>query len=50
MTFIGLAVLVLCIYLEFKVAGFLFKIALWVVVIAVSYWLLAPMAGMPLPF
>jgi hypothetical protein len=50
MTFIGIAVLVLCIYLAFKVAGFMFKMALWVVVIAVVYWLLAPMAGMPLPF
>ncbi len=50
MTFVGIAVLLLCIYLAFKVAGFLFKMALWVVVIAVIYWLAAPYLGMPVLF
>jgi hypothetical protein len=50
MTFLGIAVLLLCVYLAFKVAGFLFKLALWAVAIAVIYWIAAPYAGMPLPF
>ena len=50
MTFVGIAVLLLCIYLAFKVAGFMFKMALWVVVIAVIYWLAAPYLGMPVLF
>jgi len=49
MSFVAIIVLVICIYLAFKVAGFLFKLVMWAVVFGVIYWLAAPYVGMPLP-
>lgn len=40
-----------CLFLFFKMMGFLLKVAVVAVVIGVGYWYLAPHVGMPpLPF
>ncbi|MDR6840949.1 hypothetical protein [Pseudoxanthomonas sacheonensis] len=50
MSWLGMLLIVLGIYLALKVAGFALKLALWVLVIAGVYWLLAPYLGLPVPF
>jgi hypothetical protein len=50
MSIIGIIILIVCIWLFFKVVGSLFKIALVVLAIAVAWYLIAPMLGMPRPF
>ena len=47
MSWIGLAIVLLALYLAFKVAGVLLKLLLWAVVLAGAYWLLAPLLGLP---
>jgi hypothetical protein len=48
-TAIGIILLVLFLYLAIKVVGFALKAAFILALIAVGYWLLAPMLGLPLP-
>lgn len=50
MNWIGWVVLLLALWLAFKVAGVLFRVLLWVLVIGLLYWLLAPLLGLPQPF
>lgn len=50
MSILGIIILIVCIWLFFKVAGALFKVALVVAAIAVAWYLLAPLLGMPRPF
>jgi len=50
MNWIGWIILLLAIWLAFKVAGVVFRVLLWVLVIALLGWLLAPMFGMSTPF
>jgi hypothetical protein len=50
MTWVGILLLIVCIWVAFKVVGVLFKIALWGVVLGGLYWLAAPFLGMPRPF
>lgn len=50
MTIIGWVILLLALWLAFKVAGVLFRVLLWIAVIALLYWLLAPLIGAPRPF
>ena len=50
MNWIGWVILLLALWLAFKVAGVLLRVLLWVVVIALLYWLLAPLLGLPQPF
>ncbi|HVI25159.1 MAG TPA: hypothetical protein VM576_03045 [Xanthomonadaceae bacterium] len=47
MSWIGLAVVLLALYLAFKVAGVLLRLLLWAVVLIGGYWLLAPLLGLP---
>ena len=47
MSWIGLAVVLLALYLAFKVAGVLLKLLLWAVVLVGAYWLLVPLLGLP---
>jgi len=49
MNWLALVVVILGIYLALKVAGFLFKLLLIVIVLGGAYWLLAPHVGLPLP-
>ena len=48
-TVIGVLVLIVCLWLVFKVVGVLFKVALWALIIGGIYWLLAPVFGWPWP-
>ncbi|MCX7041496.1 MAG: hypothetical protein NT117_02155 [Gammaproteobacteria bacterium] len=50
MDIIGILILIVCIWLFFKVVGAFFKIALVIAAIAVAWYLLAPLLGMPRPF
>ena len=50
MSWLGIIVVVVGIYLAIKVAGFALKLALWVLVLGAAYWVLAPYLGLPLPF
>lgn len=47
MTWVGLVVLALALYLAFKVASALLKIVLFVLALAVGYWFVAPALGLP---
>lgn len=49
MSLIAIIVVIICIYLAFKVAGFMFKLLMWALVIGGLYWLAAPYLNMPLP-
>jgi hypothetical protein len=50
MSIVGILILIVCVWLFFKVVGGLFKVALVVLAIAVVWYLVAPMLGMPRPF
>lgn len=50
MSLVGIVLIIVGIYLALKVAGFMLKLAMWVLVIAGVYWLLAPYLELPLPF
>lgn len=47
MSWLGLVAVILGLYLAFKVAGFVLKLALWVLIVVAAYWFLAPMFGWP---
>jgi hypothetical protein len=50
MSWIGIVVAVICLYLAFKVVAFMLKLLLWAIVLGGLYVFLAPMLGMPSPF
>lgn len=50
MSIIGIVILIACIWLFFKVVGSLFKIGIVILAIAIVWYLVAPMLGMPRPF
>ncbi len=47
MSWLGIVLIVVGLYLALKVAGFALKLAMWALVLFGLYWLLAPMLGMP---
>ena len=47
MHIVGWVILLLALWLAFKVAGVLLRVLLWIVVIALLYWMLAPLLGLP---
>ncbi len=47
MSWLGLVVLALALYLAFKVASALLKVVLFVVMLVAGYWFAAPMMGWP---
>jgi hypothetical protein len=47
MSLFGIVLVVLGLYLAFKVAGFVLKLAMWLLVLFGLYWLLAPVFGWP---
>jgi len=49
MNLIGIALVVLCLYLALKVAGFVLKLLFFGLVLFGLYWLLAPLFGWPHP-
>lgn len=47
MSWLGIVLVVLGLYLAFKVAGFFLKLLMWGLVILGVYWLAAPYLGLP---
>jgi len=47
MSWIGVAAIVIGLYLAFKVVSFVLKIAMWGLVLAGVYWVLASVMGWP---
>jgi len=47
MSWLGLVAVIIGLYLAFKVAGFVLKLALWVLIVVAAYWWLAPFFGWP---
>jgi len=50
MSWLGIVLIVLGLYVALKVAGFALKLAMWALVLLGVYWLLAPLLGLPRPF
>lgn len=50
MSITAIVVVIVALYLAFKLAGVVLKLAMWGVVAAALYWLLAPLFGWPWPF
>ena len=49
MDIVAILMVIAGLYLAFKLVGFLLKSAMWLLVIAGLYWLIAPLAGWPMP-
>ena len=47
MSWLGIVVMIIGLYLAFKVVSVVLKIALWLLVIAAGYWFLAPFFDWP---
>ncbi|WP_168199009.1 hypothetical protein [Luteimonas granuli] len=47
MSWLGLVAIIIGLYLAFKVAGMVLKLALWLLIVVAAYWWLAPLFGWP---
>ncbi len=47
MSWIAIIAIILGIWLAIKVVGAAFKLAVWLVVVALAYWFLSPYLGLP---
>jgi hypothetical protein len=47
MSWLGLVAIIIGLYLAFKVAGVVLKLAMWVLIVVAAYWWLAPFFGWP---
>lgn len=50
MDIVALVVVVVALWLAFKLVGLLLRTAMWALVLGGLYWLIAPLAGWPMPF
>jgi hypothetical protein len=50
MSWLGMVIALICLYLAIRVAGFMVKILLLVVVVCGLYWFASSALGLPLPF
>ena len=50
MSWLGIGLVVIGIYLALKVTGFVFKLLMWALVLFGAYWFLAPYLGLPALF
>ncbi|ALN61045.1 MULTISPECIES: hypothetical protein [Lysobacter] len=50
MDIVAIVMVALGLYLAFKLVGFLLKSAMWLLVLAGLYYLIAPLAGWPVPW
>lgn len=50
MSWIGIVIVIIGIWLALKVVGVFFKLAMWALVLFGAYWFLAPLLGLPKPF
>jgi hypothetical protein len=47
MSWLGIVVAVIALYLAFKVVGLVFKLAMWALLLFGLYWFAAPYLGLP---
>ncbi|NLA69234.1 MAG: hypothetical protein GX856_13525 [Gammaproteobacteria bacterium] len=47
MSWLGLVAIIIGLYLAFKVAGVVLRLALWLLIVVAGYWWLAPFLGWP---
>lgn len=47
MSWLGIVIVIIGIWLALKVAGVFFKLLLWLVVALAAWWFIAPYLGMP---
>ncbi|GAB2613308.1 hypothetical protein [Novilysobacter erysipheiresistens] len=47
MSWIGIVLVIVGLWLALKVAGFALKLLMWALVLLGLYWLLAPLLGLP---
>lgn len=47
MSWLGIVVIILGLYLAFKLVGVVLKLAMWALVVVGAYWFLAPLLGWP---
>jgi hypothetical protein len=50
MSWLGIVLVIVGLWLALKVAGFALKLLMWALVLLGLYWLLAPMLGLPAVF
>ncbi|MFK3648907.1 hypothetical protein ACI2IY_10780 [Lysobacter enzymogenes] len=50
MDIVALLVVAVALWLAFKLVGFVLRAAMWALVFGGLYWLIAPLAGWPMPF
>ena len=50
MSWIGLVLAIIGVWLALKVAGFFLKLLMWALVLFGAYWFLAPLLELPRPF
>lgn len=50
MTWVGILLLIIGVWVAFKMVGSLIKVLLWGAILVGLYWLAAPFLGMPRPF
>ncbi len=50
MSWLGIVVVLVAVYLAIKVAGAVLKLLMWGLVLLGLYWFLAPYLGLPQPF
>ena len=49
MSIVAVVIILVGLWLAFKVVGLFFRMLVWAVVIGAIYWLVAPHLGLPLP-
>lgn len=49
MSIVAIVVILVGLWLAFKVVGLFFRLAVWVVILGAAYWLVAPHVGLPMP-
>ena len=49
MSIVAIIVILVGLWLAFKVVGLFFRLLVWAVVIGAVYWLVAPHIGLPMP-
>jgi len=50
MSWLGIVIVIIGIWLALKVVGIFLKLAMWALVLVGLYWFLAPHLGLPWPF
>lgn len=49
MSLVAIAIILVGLWLAFKVVGLFFRVLVWAVILGAAYWLVAPHLGLPMP-